>query len=113
MPLRVRWHEFGQRHQNSRLRWRSGRRSAVGFRGREAVVYGVLSRFPECSRCSIAQQPVLIFDGSFAGFLEPQPDLFLDASRQKLIGFQTATYEAAYAFTDFPVGFPEELEAGW
>ena len=54
-----------------------------------------------------------IFDGSFAGFLEPQPDLFLDASRQKLIGFQTATYEAAYAFTDFPVGFPEELEAGW
>ena len=83
------------------------------FSGREAVVYGVLSRFPECSRCSIAQQPVLIFDGSFAGFLEPQPDLFLDASRQKLIGFQTATYEAAYAFTDFPVGFPEELEAGW
>ena len=67
---------------------------------------GVLTLF---NRAAI----LLIFDGSFASFLEPQPDLFLDASRQKLIGFQTATNEAAYAFTDFPVGFPEELEAGW
>ena len=55
---------------------------------------------------------LLIFDGSLARFLEPQPHLFLDASRRKLIGFQTATNEATYAFKDFPIGLPEELEAG-
>jgi len=54
----------------------------------------------------------LNFDGSFADFLEPQPHLFLDASRQNLIGFQTAKNEATYALTDVLVGLPEKLEAG-
>ena len=79
----------------------------VGRRGlrRAFPLSGVLTLFKRAATCGF-------FDGSFAGFLEPQPHLFLDASGQKLIGFQTATNEAAYAFTDFPVGFPEELEAG-